>query len=95
MRVRQRCSFPVAGCGRLRRVKTAQADKQTNAGETLRERFNYYCEKVVKGPAKIIFLRFDRQIVSWSTSMCNRLIAGRRRLICVSPCAVDAKFSLW
>jgi len=29
----------------------------------LRERFNYYCEKVVKGFYKNYFLRFDRQIV--------------------------------
>ncbi|EDF2505816.1 YcjX family protein [Salmonella enterica subsp. enterica serovar Enteritidis] len=40
----------------------SQADKQTNAG-MLRERFNYYCEKVVKGFYKNHFLRFDRQIV--------------------------------
>ena len=42
--------------------KLAQADKHTNAG-MLRERFNYYCEKVVKGFYKNHFLRFDRQIV--------------------------------
>jgi predicted YcjX-like family ATPase len=29
----------------------------------LRERYNYYCEKVVKGFYKNHFLRFDRQIV--------------------------------
>ncbi|EOX3749269.1 YcjX family protein, partial [Shigella boydii] len=40
--------------------KLAQADKHTNAG-MLRERFNYYCEKVVKGFYKNHFLRFDRQ----------------------------------
>ena len=40
----------------------AQADKHTNAG-MLRERFSYYCEKVVKGFYKNHFLRFDRQIV--------------------------------
>ena len=34
----------------------------TNAG-MLRERFKYYCEKVVKGFYKDHFLRFDRQIV--------------------------------
>ncbi|MFP1454592.1 YcjX family protein [Escherichia coli] len=34
--------------------KLAQADKHTNAG-MLRERFNYYCEKVVKGFYRIIF----------------------------------------
>jgi len=42
--------------------KLAQADKQTNVG-MLRERFNYYCEKVVKGFYTNHFLRFDRQIV--------------------------------
>lgn len=42
--------------------KLAQADKTTNIG-MLRERFNYYCEKVVKGFYKNHFLRFDRQIV--------------------------------
>lgn len=40
----------------------AQADKHTNAG-MLRERYHYYCEKVVKGFYKNHFLRFDRQIV--------------------------------
>ncbi len=40
--------------------KLAQADKHTNAG-MLRERFNYYCEKVVKGFYKNHFLRFDDQ----------------------------------
>jgi hypothetical protein len=54
--------FPVAGRGCHRRVKLAQADKHTNAG-MLRERYNYYCEKVVKGFYKNHFLRFDRQIV--------------------------------
>ncbi|WP_411904782.1 YcjX family protein, partial [Salmonella enterica] len=42
--------------------KQAQADKPTNDG-MLRERFNNYCEKVVKGFYKNHFLRFDRQIV--------------------------------
>lgn len=42
--------------------KLVQADKHTNAG-MLRERYNYYCEKVVKGFYKNHFLRFDRQIV--------------------------------
>lgn len=40
----------------------AQADKSSNAG-MLRERFNYYCTKVVKGFYKDHFLHFDRQIV--------------------------------
>ncbi len=60
--MRPRCNSSVAGCRCLGRVpKLAQADKHTNAG-MLRERFNYYCEKVVKGYYKS-FLRFDHQIV--------------------------------
>jgi Predicted ATPase len=43
-------------------TKLAQADKHTNAG-MLRERYNYYCEHVVKGFYKHHFLKFDRQIV--------------------------------
>jgi len=43
-------------------AKLAQADRSSNAG-MLRERFNYYCENVVKGFYKNYFLRFDRQIV--------------------------------
>ncbi|PHM38124.1 YcjX family protein [Xenorhabdus innexi] len=39
-----------------------KADKQTNIG-MLRERFNYYCDHIVKGFYKEHFLRFDRQIV--------------------------------
>ncbi len=39
-----------------------QADKHSNAG-MLRERYKYYCERVVKGFYKEHFLRFDRQIV--------------------------------
>lgn len=54
--------LPVARCRCLGESKLAQADKHTNAG-MLRERFNYYCEKVVKGFYKNHFLRFDRQIV--------------------------------
>lgn len=54
--------LPVAGCRCPGESKLAQADKHTNAG-MLRERFNYYCEKVVKGFYKNHFLRFDRQIV--------------------------------
>jgi predicted YcjX-like family ATPase len=45
-----------------RRSEAGQADKHSNAG-MLRERFKYYCEKVVKGFYKDHFLRFDRQIV--------------------------------
>ncbi|KYI90920.1 hypothetical protein AIZ10_23425, partial [Salmonella enterica subsp. enterica serovar Typhimurium] len=40
----------------------AQADNQTYAG-MLRERFNYYCEKVVKVFYKYHFLLFDRLFV--------------------------------
>lgn len=40
----------------------AQAGPNTNFG-MLRARFNYYCDKVVKGFYKEHFVRFDRQIV--------------------------------
>ncbi|MDF7681006.1 YcjX family protein [Enterobacteriaceae bacterium ESL0689] len=39
-----------------------QADKYSNAG-MLRERFNYYCDNVVKAFYQQHFLHFDRQIV--------------------------------
>lgn len=42
--------------------KLAHADKSSNIG-MLRARFDYYCEKVVKGFYKNHFLKFDRQIV--------------------------------
>ena len=42
--------------------KLAQAGAGTNFG-MLRDRYNYYCEKVVKGFYKEHFVRFDRQIV--------------------------------
>jgi len=54
--------FPWPDVDAIGEAKLAQADKSTNAG-MLRERFNYYCEKVVKGFYKNHFLRFDRQIV--------------------------------
>lgn len=42
--------------------KLAQAEKDSNFG-MLRARFDYYCQKVVKGFYHNYFLRFDRQIV--------------------------------
>jgi predicted YcjX-like family ATPase len=54
--------FPWPDVDAIGESKLAQADKHTNAG-MLRERYNYYCEKVVKGFYKNHFLRFDRQIV--------------------------------
>lgn len=42
--------------------KLAQADKNSNFG-MLRARYNYYCDKVVKGFYKDYFVHFDRQIV--------------------------------
>jgi predicted YcjX-like family ATPase len=54
--------FPWPGVDATGESKLAQAGKHTNAG-MLRERYNYYCEKVVKGFYKNHFLRFDRQIV--------------------------------
>jgi predicted YcjX-like family ATPase len=61
--------------------KLAQADKHTNAG-MLRERFNYYCEKVVKGFIKITSCALTARLCWWIA--CSRSTAGHRRLtICV------------
>ncbi len=54
--------FPWPDVDAVGEAKLAQADKHSNAG-MLRERYKYYCEKVVKGFYKEHFLRFDRQIV--------------------------------
>ena len=54
--------FPWPDVEGIGESRLAQADKSTNVG-TLRERYRYYCEKVVKGFYKDHFLRFDRQIV--------------------------------
>ncbi len=54
--------FPWPDVDKFGESKLAQADKTTNLG-MLRSRFDYYCEKVVKGFYKNHFLRFDRQIV--------------------------------
>ncbi|MCT4717132.1 YcjX family protein [Enterobacteriaceae bacterium H18W14] len=54
--------FPWPDVDNFGESKLAQADKTTNLG-MLRSRFDYYCEKVVKGFYKNHFLRFDRQIV--------------------------------
>ena len=54
--------FPWPDVDAVGESKLAQADKTTNIG-MLRTRFDYYCEKVVKGFYKNHFLRFDRQIV--------------------------------
>lgn len=54
--------FPWPDVDKYGESKLAQADKTTNLG-MLRSRFEYYCEKVVKGFYKNHFLRFDRQIV--------------------------------
>ncbi len=62
-RARRRCSFfPWPDVDAVGEAKLAQADKHSNAG-MLRERYKYYCERVVKGFYKEHFLRFDRQIV--------------------------------
>ncbi len=61
-RVRPRCN---SSRGRMS-IPGASANWRrpihTNAG-MLRERFDCYCEKVIKGCCKNDFLRFDRQIV--------------------------------
>lgn len=54
--------FPWPDVDAVGEAKLAQADKHSNAG-MLRERYKYYCERVVKGFYKEHFLRFDRQIV--------------------------------
>ena len=56
-------------------AKLAQADKHTNA-EMLRERYNYYCEKVVKGFYKTTFYVSIVRLYWWTA--CNRSTAGRR-----------------
>lgn len=54
--------FPWPDVDAIGETRLAQADKSTNAG-MLRERYHYYCEKVVKGFYRDHFLGFDRQIV--------------------------------
>lgn len=54
--------FPWPDLDMVDTATLARAGKHTNAG-MLRERFNYYCEKIVRGFYKNHFLRFDRQIV--------------------------------
>ena len=54
--------FPWPDVDAIGETRLAQADKTTNAG-MLRERYNYYCERVVKGFYRDHFLHFDRQIV--------------------------------
>jgi len=54
--------FPWPDIDQTGEAKLAQADKNTNFG-MLNARFNYYCDKVVKGFYKDHFVRFDRQIV--------------------------------
>lgn len=73
--------LPVAGCRCPGESKLAQADKHTNAG-MLRERFNYYCEKVVKGSIRIIFCALTARLC-WLIA-CNLSTVGHRHLmICV------------
>ncbi|MCC8378268.1 YcjX family protein [Xenorhabdus sp. PB30.3] len=54
--------FPWSDIDGIGEPQLLKADKQTNIG-MLRERFNYYCDHIVKGFYKEHFLRFDRQIV--------------------------------
>jgi len=54
--------FPWPVTDDLQLSKLAQADKGSNFS-MLQQRFNYYCQHVVKGFYKNHFLRFDRQIV--------------------------------
>ncbi|MGC1006248.1 YcjX family protein [Pantoea agglomerans] len=54
--------FPWPTADEAQLTKLAQADKGSNFS-MLQQRFNYYCQHVVKGFYKNHFLRFDRQIV--------------------------------
>ncbi|WP_118985935.1 YcjX family protein [Photorhabdus sp. CRCIA-P01] len=54
--------FPWPDINNTTESQFAQADQHTNIG-MLRQRFEYYCQSVVKGFYKAHFLRFDRQIV--------------------------------
>lgn len=54
--------FPWPDINSITESQFAQADQHTNIG-MLRQRFEYYCQSVVKGFYKAHFLRFDRQIV--------------------------------
>lgn len=54
--------FPWPDIEQVGESKLAQADSSTNVG-MLRARFDYYCDKVVKGFYKDHFVHFDRQIV--------------------------------
>ncbi|OCA53554.1 YcjX family protein [Photorhabdus namnaonensis] len=54
--------FPWPDINPITESQFAQADQHTNIG-MLRQRFEYYCQSVVKGFYKAHFLRFDRQIV--------------------------------
>ncbi|WP_312546685.1 YcjX family protein, partial [Pantoea eucalypti] len=54
--------FPWPTADESQLTKLAQADKGSNFS-MLQQRFNYYCQHVVKGFYKNHFLRFDRQIV--------------------------------
>lgn len=73
--------LPMARCRCLGESKLAQADKHTNAG-MLRERFNYYCEKVVKGSIRITSCVLTARLCWWTA--CNRSTVDHRHLmICV------------
>lgn len=54
--------FPWPQSTDVNESRLAQADASTNIG-TLRARYNYYCQHIVKDFYKNHFLRFDRQIV--------------------------------
>ncbi len=54
--------FPWPDSDGISNLCLTQVDKQSNLG-VLSRRFNYYCEKVVKGFYKHYFVHFDRQIV--------------------------------
>ncbi len=85
--------FPWPDVDAVGEAKLAQADKHSNAG-MLRERYKYYCERVVKGFYKEHFLRFDRQIVL--VDCLQPLNSGPQAFNDMRPGAdpADAKFPL-
>lgn len=54
--------FPWWDIDKVGEANLARADKHSNIG-MLKQRYNYYCEHIVKGFYKDHFQRFDRQIV--------------------------------
>ncbi len=74
--------FPWPDVDAVGEAKLAQADKHSNAG-MLRERYKYYCERVVKGSTKSTSCASTGRLCWWT--VCSRSTAGRRRLTICAP----------